>query len=134
SYLQCFVGNLSWNTDDYSLGEYFKQFGEVVDAHVMTERDTGRSRGFGYVTFSDAAGMDEANNRANETELDGRIIRVNSAQPKSAGGGGGGWQSNRNGNGGESGGGGGGYGGGGGGYGGGGGDYGGGSRGNDSGN
>ncbi|CAN0119446.1 unnamed protein product, partial [Heterosigma akashiwo] len=88
--LQCFVGNLSWDTDDYSLREYFKQFGEVVDAHVMTERDTGRSRGFGFVTFADAAGMDEANNRANESELDGRTIRVNSAQPKSAGGGGGG--------------------------------------------
>mmetsp|Transcript_19820 Transcript_19820/g.32273 ORF Transcript_19820/g.32273 Transcript_19820/m.32273 type:complete len:138 (+) Transcript_19820:75-488(+) len=87
---KCYVGNLSYDTDDYSLREYFKRFGEVVDARVMTERDSGRSRGFGFVTFADAAGMDEANNRANESELDGRTIRVNSAQPKSAGGGGGG--------------------------------------------
>ncbi|KAK4483339.1 hypothetical protein RD792_010525, partial [Penstemon davidsonii] len=106
-----FVGGLSWGTDDQSLRDAFGSFGDVVDARVITDRDTGRSRGFGFVNFS----SDEAANSAlsmDGQELNGRNIRVSVAQeraPRSNFGGGGGY-----------GGGGGGYGGGGGGYGGGG--------------
>ncbi|KAG2358913.1 hypothetical protein BDR07DRAFT_1361568 [Suillus spraguei] len=100
-----YVGNLSWNTTDDSLRDAFGSFGSVTDAIVMKDRETGRSRGFGFVTFS---GGDEANaaiDGMNEQELDGRRLRVNLANARPGGGGGGG---------------GGGYGGGGGGYGGGG--------------
>lgn len=87
-----FVGNLSWNTRDDSLMQAFSQFGEVSDAKVILDRDTGRSRGFGFVTFDD----DEAGERAiaamNGADLDGRPLRVNEAQERERrpGGGGGG--------------------------------------------
>ena len=84
-----FVGNLSWDTGDEGLHQAFAQFGEVSDARVITDRDSGRSRGFGFVTFSD----DEAGLRAmeemNGTELDGRPLRVNEAHERRDGGGGG---------------------------------------------
>ena len=107
-----FVGGLSWNTDDNGLRMAFEQHGEVTDAKVITDRDTGRSRGFGFVTFSEAGAADTAIEQMNGSELDGRTLNVNEAHERSRGGGGGG---------GRRGGGGGGYGGGGGGYGGGGG-------------
>ena len=135
-----FVGGLSWGTTDMSLQEAFEVFGEVTEARVIKDRDTGRSRGFGFVTFSDDDAADRAIAEMNETELDGRSIRVNEAQdrrgprPPRGGGGGGGYGGGGGGGGGRGprSGGGGGYGGGGGGYGGGGGGgYGGGGGGND---
>jgi RNA recognition motif-containing protein len=112
-----FVGGLSWGTDDHGLRQAFEQFGEVIDAKVITDRETGRSRGFGFVTFADASAADEAIDQMNENQLDGRSIRVTEANERPAGGGGGG----RGGFGGGGGGGGrGGFGGGGGGFGGGG--------------
>jgi cold-inducible RNA-binding protein len=78
-----FVGSLSWNTDDHSLREAFSQFGEIVEATVITDRDSGRSRGFGFVTFSDDEGADKAMSALNNTELDGRTIRVDVAQERS---------------------------------------------------
>ncbi|MCB9785241.1 MAG: RNA-binding protein [Deltaproteobacteria bacterium] len=112
-----FCGGLSWNTTDDSLREAFEAFGEVTEAKVVLDRETGRSRGFGFVTFTDAAAADEAIAKMDGQSLDGRSIRVNEAEDKRGGGGGG----RRGGGGGGYGGGGGGYGGGGGGYGGGGG-------------
>ncbi len=85
-----FVGSLSWDTDDSGLRAAFEQFGEVTEAKVITERDTGRSRGFGFVTFSDPAAADEAIENMNGQSLDGRPIRVNEAHDKRGGGGGGG--------------------------------------------
>jgi len=116
-----FVGGLSWGTDDAGLRNAFEAFGEVTDAKVITDRETGRSRGFGFVTFSDDAAADEAMQKMDGSSLDGRNLRVNEAQDRRGGGGGGG--GGRGGRGGYGGGGGGrgGYGGGGGGYGGGGG-------------
>jgi RNA recognition motif-containing protein len=114
-----FVGGLSWNTTDDGLRSAFEKFGNVDEAKVITDRETGRSRGFGFVTFLDNDSAEQAMNEMNGTSLDGRTIKVNEAQDRpreSRGGGGGGGY----------GGGGGGYGGGGGGYGGGGGGYGGG--------
>ena len=112
-----FVGGLAWATTDESLRAHFEQFGEVVDAKVITDRDTGRSRGFGFVTYGDPAHASEAQAGLNNTELEGRSIRVDAATeraPRRSGGGGGGYGGGGN----RGGGGGGGYGGGGGGRGG----------------
>ncbi|KAL9231638.1 hypothetical protein vseg_006839 [Gypsophila vaccaria] len=113
---RCFVGGLAWATDDRSLEQAFSQFGNVTDSKIINDRETGRSRGFGFVTFSDEQSMRDAIEQMNGRELDGRNITVNEAQSRGSGGGGG-----RGGGGGYGGGrGGGGYSGGGGGYGGGG--------------
>jgi RNA recognition motif-containing protein len=92
-----FVGSLSWNTDDQGLREAFAQFGEITEAKVITDRYSGRSRGFGFVTFSDDEAADKAMSELNETELDGRTIKVNVAHDRNRdrdrggyGGGGGG--------------------------------------------
>ena len=116
-----YVGGLSWNTDNEGLRQAFERFGDVEDVRVVTDRETGRSRGFGFVTFSSNEAAQAAISEMDGTALDGRNIKVNEAEDKPRGGGGGG---------GERRGGGGGYGGGGGGYGGGGGGggYGGGNR------
>lgn len=83
-----FVGGLSWDTTDRSLENAFRRFGKVVEAKVMLDRDTGRPRGFGFVTFSDKRGMEEAIDQLHDRELDGRVISVNKAQPKTVSGGG----------------------------------------------
>jgi cold-inducible RNA-binding protein len=85
-----FVGGLSWDTSDDSLRDAFGRYGEVTDAKVITDRETGRSRGFGFVSFSDAAAADEATAQMNGAMLDGRTIRVNEAENKPRTGGGGG--------------------------------------------
>lgn len=85
-----FVGGLSWNTDDAGLRQAFEQFGDVTDAKVITDRDTGRSRGFGFVTFAEAADASNALNEMNGTSLDGRTIKVDLAEEKGGRGGGGG--------------------------------------------
>ena len=112
-----FVGGLAWATRDETLKAHFEQCGEVTDAKVIMERDTGRSRGFGFVTFADESSATKAKNELNGSDLDGRSIRVDSAteRPPRGGGGGGGRRGGGGGYGGGGGGGGGGYGGGGGG-------------------
>ena len=114
-----FVGGLAWATSDDSLKAHFEQGGgEVVEAKVITDRETGRSRGFGFVTFADESSASEARDSLNGTELDGRTIRVDTAterRPSRGGGGGGGGGYGGGGGGGRGRGGGGGYGGGGGG-------------------
>ncbi|CAI5527298.1 unnamed protein product [Closterium sp. Naga37s-1] len=82
--LRCFVGGLSWGTDDRALSDAFHDYG-AVDAKVVNDRETGRSRGFGFVTFNDKAGMDDAIKAMNGKELDGRTITVNVAQPRGSG-------------------------------------------------
>ena len=83
-----FVGGLSWNTTDESLHAAFAGFGEVMEAKVIMERETGRSRGFGFVTFQDSEAATQAVDALNETELDGRRIAVNEARERSGGDGG----------------------------------------------
>ncbi|MGB0592074.1 MAG: RNA recognition motif domain-containing protein [Myxococcota bacterium] len=85
-----FVGGLSWDTTDASLNHAFSAFGEVTEAKVITDRETGRSRGFGFVTFTDEAAAKEAMAGMDGKELDGRAVRVNEAEEKSRGGGRGG--------------------------------------------
>ena len=82
-----YVGNLSWNTTDDGLQETFASFGEVVEAKVVRERDTGRSRGFGFVTFADDNAAEQAVDTMNGKDLDGRPLRVNEAHDKRQGGG-----------------------------------------------
>ncbi|CAM6023288.1 unnamed protein product [Sphagnum balticum] len=139
---RCFVGGLAWATDDSRLETAFRPYGEVVESKVILDRETNRSRGFGFVTFADEKAMNEAIERMNGSELDGRSITVNQAQSRggSGGGGGGGYRGGGGGGYGGGGGGGGYRGGGGGGYGdggsrysGGGGGYGGGDRGGNGG-
>ncbi len=87
-----FVGGLSWNTTDEGLQGAFSRFGEIVEAKVITDRETNRSRGFGFVTFANDESAASAISEMNESELDGRTIKVNEAEDKGfrTGGGGGG--------------------------------------------
>ncbi|KAJ6178211.1 hypothetical protein N7519_008672 [Penicillium mononematosum] len=85
-----YVGNLSWHTSDESLRQAFGEFGQIVDSIVMVDRETGRSRGFGFVTYSSAEEAEAAINALNEQDLDGRRIRVNLANARPTGGFGGG--------------------------------------------
>ncbi|XP_038711154.1 glycine-rich RNA-binding protein-like [Tripterygium wilfordii] len=124
---RCFVGGLAWTTDDHALSNAFSTFGDVLESKIINDRETGRSRGFGFVTFSNEKSMRDAIEGMNGQDLDGRNITVNEAQSRGSGGGGGGGGYNRREGGYNRGGGGGGYGGGGYGSGGGGGGYGGGS-------
>ncbi|MBI5508598.1 MAG: RNA-binding protein [Deltaproteobacteria bacterium] len=82
-----FVGGLSFNTTDDGLREGFARFGEITEAKVITDRDTGRSRGFGFVTYTDAQSAQKAMAELNCTEFDGRTIKVNEAEDKPRGGG-----------------------------------------------
>eukprot|EP00798_Chlamydomonas_sp_ICE-L_P010628 gene10628-12309_t len=116
--MKLYVGNLSWDTKKEDLFDLFGPFGEVEDAFIPTDRETGRPRGFGFVTFTDPNSAQEAVAKINETEFQGRTLRVNEAQTMGTGGGGrggggGGYGGGRGGGGGYGGQGGGGYGGGG---------------------
>ncbi len=85
-----FVGGLAWATDDAGLHEAFAEFGEVLEAKVITDRETGRSRGFGFVTFENDEDADRAMQEMAGADLHGRTIRVNEAQDRRGGGGRGG--------------------------------------------
>ncbi|KAH9298179.1 hypothetical protein KI387_029861, partial [Taxus chinensis] len=100
---RCFVGGLSWSTDDRSLKDAFRPFGQVSDSKVVNDRETGRSRGFGFVTFTDEQSMRDAIEGMNGRDLDGRNITVNRAQARGGGSSssGGGYRSGGGGYGGE---------------------------------
>lgn len=83
-----FVGSLAWATTSDSLERAFAQYGEVTSAKVVSDRETGKSKGFAFVEMS--SGGDEAIRALNGSELDGRQIVVNEARPREGGGGGGG--------------------------------------------
>ncbi|KAI4369258.1 hypothetical protein MLD38_017719 [Melastoma candidum] len=86
-----FVGGLSYGTDDHSLKDAFSSFGEVLEARVITDRDSGRSRGFGFVSFSSNESASSALSSMDGQELQGRNIRVsfaNERPPRSNFGGG----------------------------------------------
>jgi RNA recognition motif-containing protein len=85
-----FVGGLSWDTNDAGLREAFEPFGEIVEAKVVTDRDTGRSRGFGFVSYADEASAKTALAQMNGQMLDGRSLKVDVAAEKGGGGGRGG--------------------------------------------
>ena len=84
---KAFVGGLAWATTSDSLRTAFEQCGTIVEAKVVDDRDTGKSRGFGFVTFEDPAVCKKAIETMNGAMLDGREIRVNEAESKSRSGG-----------------------------------------------
>jgi len=92
-----FVGGISWDTTDEGLEAAFSPFGNVVSAKIIKDRDTGRSRGFGFVEFDDAESASSAMQNLDGTELDGRNIKVAEAQERSSRGGGGNRGDNRGG-------------------------------------
>ncbi len=81
-----FVGGLSWNTNDGTLSQAFEKFGAVDEAKVVMDRETGRSRGFGFVTFREPADAERAIAEMDGKTLDERAIKVNEAQDKPRGG------------------------------------------------
>lgn len=110
--MRLYVGNLSYSVTSESLESLFAEFGQVKSAQVIQDRDTGRSKGFGFVEMADGAQAQAAIQGLNLKEIDGRCLTVNEARPREERGGGGGGGGRGGGGGGR---GGGGYGGGGGG-------------------
>ena len=106
-----YVGNLSYNVRDSDLEEMFAAHGSVQSAQVIMDRDTGRSKGFGFVEMSSDQEARSAISALNGKEVEGRALTVNEARPREEGGGGGGGGRGRGGYGGGGGGGRGGYGG-----------------------
>ena len=77
-----FVGNMSFNTTEVELRSFFEPYGEITRIQVMTDRDTGRARGFGFVELADDEEAAKAITELNGKELDGRALNVNEAKPK----------------------------------------------------
>jgi RNA recognition motif-containing protein len=82
-----YVGNLSFNTNEDALRTVFSAFGEVTDVHIATDRETGRPRGFAFVTFATEEESKLATEKLNGTEIDGRALTINEARPKDSMGG-----------------------------------------------
>jgi len=85
-----FVGNLSFNTGEDELRQLFESYGQVDRVSIMTDRDTGRSRGFGFVEMASNEDGEKAITALNGSQVGGRTINVNEARPKTERGGGGG--------------------------------------------
>ncbi len=77
-----FVGSLPWSVDDNTLQQAFEAHGSVVSAKIVKDRDTGRSRGFGFVEMENSTDANNAINALNNSELKGRSIVVNKANPR----------------------------------------------------
>lgn len=77
-----FVGSLPWSIDDQKLKETFEPHGNVVSAKVVTDRSTGRSRGFGFVEMENSEDAQKAMSALNDSEIDGRNIVVNEAKAR----------------------------------------------------
>ena len=108
--MDIYVGNLAYSTNDESLRDAFSAYGEVTSARVVTDRMTGRSKGFGFVEMPDRTQAQAAIDALNGKDIDGRALRVNESQPKpreerrgggGGGGGGGGFRGGRGGGGGD---------------------------------
>jgi cold-inducible RNA-binding protein len=91
-----FVGNLSYQTSQDDLHAAFAVYGGVERVSIVTDRDTGQPRGFGFVEMTEAKDAQNAIAQLNGAELNGRAMNVNEARPKPAGGGGGGFGARRN--------------------------------------
>ena len=98
--MKLYVGNLAFQTTSEELQQLFSQAGTVESATIVEDRDTGRSRGFGFVELSSKAEGEAAIAQFNGTELNGRSLTVNEAKPRENRGGGGGFGGNRGGGGG----------------------------------
>lgn len=80
--MNIYVGNLSFNSDDEGLRKVFAEFGDVASAKVVMDRETGRSRGFGFVEMDSSDEANAAIKALDGVELDGRNLRVNEAKPR----------------------------------------------------
>jgi RNA recognition motif-containing protein len=85
-----YVGNIPFTTTEADLREVFERHGGVASVNVITDRETGRPRGFAFVEMEDENGAEEAKRQLDGTELGGRSLRVDQAQERRGGGGGGG--------------------------------------------
>ena len=104
--MKIFVGNLSFQSSETAVLELFENFGEVDSCNLITDRDTGRSRGFAFIEMSNSDEAMKAISELDGTEIEGRNIKVNEAQDRpprrdNRGGGGGGYGGNRGGGGGR---------------------------------
>ncbi len=88
--MKIYVGNLPWSIDDDKLAELFEPYGDVATANVVTDRDTGRSRGFGFVEMRDDEQARGAIAGLADHQAEGRTLNVNEARPRENRGGGGG--------------------------------------------
>lgn len=88
--MKLYVGNLAYSVNDTSLRALFEPFGSVESARVISDRDSGSSKGFGFVEMSDGDAQ-KAMGALNGRDLDGRALRVNEAKPQASRGGGGGY-------------------------------------------
>ncbi len=86
--LKIYVGNLNFATSEATLRDLFAEHGEVEEVRIITDRDSGRSRGFGFVTMPEHEHAAAAIETLNRQEFDGRTLVVNEARPKNEGGGG----------------------------------------------
>ena len=93
--MKLYVGNLSYDVDDAALSAAFEAYGKVVSAQVVMDRETGRSRGFGFVEMGSAEEGKAAIEALNETDIMGRTVIVNEARPRTDRGGGGGGDRSR---------------------------------------
>jgi len=82
SILNIYVGNIAWGMTEDDLEALFAEFGSVTSANIISDKYSGRSRGFGFVEMGDDAAAEAAIEALNETEQSGRAIRVNQAKPR----------------------------------------------------
>ncbi len=80
--MNIYVGNLAYNVSEEDLKTAFEAFGEVTSANIIIDRQTGQSKGFGFVEMTDDGAAEEAIGSLNETDMDGRRIKVNQAKPR----------------------------------------------------
>ena len=80
--MKIYVGNLSWNADESDLRDAFSAHGEVTSVQIITDRESGRSRGFAFVEMEIDAEAQEAISAVNNIEIDGRPVKVNEAKPR----------------------------------------------------
>ncbi len=88
--MNIYIGNLPYNTSEDDLRDLFSAHGEVSSVNVIIDRDSGRSKGFGFVEMPDKAQAESAINAINQTDVSGRSVRVNEARPRNDNRGGGG--------------------------------------------
>ena len=80
--MKIYVGNLSWNADESDLRDAFSAHGEVTSVQIITDRESGRSRGFAFVEMENDAEAQEAISAVNNKEIDARPVKVNEAKPR----------------------------------------------------
>lgn len=93
--MDIYVGNLPYSVTNNELEDLFSQFGSVQSARVISDRETGRSKGFGFVEMPDTSEANSAIEALNGSDMNGRSLRVNESQPKPRMGGGGGGRGGR---------------------------------------